>query len=198
MLPSFKVLLKTSFLLCIIMYTSHQLSYAQPVSTQFSLAKQAVTDSQYVKANEYFLSLANRDTILPDDYCFYFGISLYNSSRTTLAKAFFNKYLSIIDTEHPSYKETLHYLALLGDNEAQKEYHILSTPDSVKHVHAISDTVCEGYDQVICPICNGVGVIIENTNFGKVYQVCKYSDDQGMMTCEQYKAYLRGELKKED
>ena len=46
----------------------------------------------------------------------------------------------------------------------------------------------------LCPICKGSRVMITETNLGKIYRTCPFSDEKGFLSCDQYNDFLRGNL----
>lgn len=169
-------------------------------NTLYHQAIKQVEDSSYDEANKKFLKLANMGKVLPDEYCFYFGKSLFNSGHKSQSTAFLHKYLHLQGDSATYYNEAMSILASLSVNarktpQETKDSTISSENPHHQHQHDLrTKDPCENGDQVICPICKGTGVIITKSSFGNTYQSCPYSNEQGYMKCSQYKEYLKGNL----
>ena len=147
---------------------------------------------EYDRANGYFMQCLNLGTILPDELAFHFGKSLYKSNYPNQSEMFLEKYVQLKDSTAMYYAEALALLeALRAVPDIPKEENEI-TYSKTPHEH--EDDPCEGYDDVVCPICNGAGVIKKNGKFGPIFRTCKYCDDHGLMPCEDYIKYREGTL----
>lgn len=150
-----------------------------------------IEQKDYLLANSYFMQCLNSGTILPDDLAFHFGKSLYYTNYPLQSEQFLRKYLSLKDTTALFYRDAEAYLdslhlkvkAKIAEKEAAKE-------KAKENLNA----PCEGYEDVICPICDGAGVIKKNGKFGPIFKTCQYCDDHGLMSCDDYLKYREGTL----
>ena len=164
---------------------------------QLDSAIQLMDDSLYFKANELFLVVLDSNEVLPDELCFYFGKNLFLTGYKDQSRAFLYRYLALRDTSDQFYESAQEYLHLLGEDIIR--YHEAVAEEKIevenfeKEIRR-DDDPCHGEEVFICPVCSGTTVIVRKTNFGSTYQTCPYCTEEGIMDCETYEKYLRGEL----
>lgn len=197
--------MKTIFLLISITLATICLSQKEVDSLyrqKFVLAKDLMADSLFFKANEVFLDdLIVEDYILPNEVCFQFGKSLFYSGYKNKSKIFFYKYVELVDTSDQYFAPTVGFLKLLGEDISRylpEEVDPLSTSqgkgsDSTQVISKSQKGGCDG-QVFICPVCNGTTVLVRKGSFGNTYQTCPYCNEDGIMDCESYQLYLKGEL----
>lgn len=148
---------------------------------------------KYAVAEELFKKVLKGSKVIPTDLCFYFGKNSYNLEKYQQSVDWLNKYIEIKGTSGQYYEETLTLL-----DKANAEYLKIKSKERQEAQNILLsnnyEIDCGPSGKVICPVCQGEGVIIENGPFGKKYRECPYSDDHGYLTCEQYNQLLRGEL----
>lgn len=147
-------------------------------------------NEQYEKAGSTFGELMKPGIVLPDEICYYMGNTLYHTGRTRNSLRFLWKYLDLTDTLGVYYHETIALLESMGEGNPNEKVDDIEDEDFV----SVQDDPCQGKAHVVCPICNGTGVIIKQSKFGTVYKTCSYSNEHGVMDCERYIKYLDGEL----
>lgn len=175
--------------------------------TYLAQIERLMEDSTYYEANRRFLKMANRYSVLPDNFCFLFGKNLLYTGYRQKAFGFLKKYLALQGNDGKYSLEAKLILQLadvadyMTDAEIAMEIKKLHEPVEINKENKIptphKDTKvdhCNGKPNVICPICKGSGVLIKDAGFGKTYEECPYSDDHGMMKCEHYEEYLKGKL----
>lgn len=139
-----------------------------------------------------FYVLSNLKSV-PSDLTFYFGKNSYYLEKYKQSIDWLNKYIQLKGTSGQFYAETL---ALLKKSEEG----ILNAraKEAVKAEQVLStsyDIDCGPSGKVICPVCKGTTVIIKKGYINDQYQTCQYCDKHGNLTCEEYNALIRGELK---
>lgn len=169
-----------------------------PISDSFEKAKQLVESEAYDEANKSFLGLLHPDSLMPNELCFFFGKSLYHTGYVEQGEQLFTKYLNLTDTSGVHYDSTMAYMRLInGVDYGKKVVEVAnSNKGEVSHNHEFheGEEACQGNEFIVCPVCNGSGVIVSEGTFGNYYQACPYSDTHGRMPCHNYIEYLNGNL----
>lgn len=148
-------------------------------------------NNQYDKAIQTFTELMAPGIVLPHEICYFMGNSLYQSGRSRYSIRFLNKYIDLTDSTGVFYNESIDLLAQMGfENPIAPE----DPHDNDEPFISVQDDPCQGKAEILCPVCNGTGVVIKKSKYGSVYKTCLYSDEHGLMDCQRYKAYLDGEL----
>ncbi|MTI23222.1 hypothetical protein E1176_19495 [Fulvivirga sp. RKSG066] len=146
-----------------------------------------------LKAEEIFKTVLKQSKIVPTDLCFYFGKNSYQLDKYQQSIDWLNKYIEIKGTTGRFYEESISLLEL-----AKEQFLKVRNTDrkEAQTVFSLNYEVdCGPTGKVVCPVCQGEGVIISQGAFGRTYKHCPYSDEHGLLTCEQYNQLLRGELK---
>lgn len=153
-------------------------------------------DSAYTTANEKFLAAINTKSILPDEFCFHFGVNLYYSKHPDQSLTFLEKYIQLAGKAGTYYTKAIYYIHLLTPDESEIITDENTGDTTIKYTDPNMPEPCQAGDKITCPICNGTKVIVSKGAFGERYQNCEFSDEQGQMDCEHYKLYLQGTPKK--
>jgi len=147
----------------------------------------------YQSAERLFKEVIKRSKVIPTDLCFYFGKNSYQLGKYQQSIDWLNKYIEIKGTSGQHYAECSELL-----QKANKEYLKVRSKDRQSAEETILssnyEVDCGPSGKVICPVCQGQGVIIQQGPFGRTYKQCPYSDDHGFLTCEEYNQLLRGDL----
>lgn len=152
----------------------------------------AMEAGKYKKANDLFKEVLKQAKVVPTELTFYFGKNSYLLDKYKQSIDWLNKYIEIKGTSGRYYEEAT---ALLKNANAQYLDIRKSEQKEAETILTSSYEVdCGPADKVICPVCKGEGVIIEEGVFGKNYRSCPYCDERGMLSCEDYNKLLRGEL----
>jgi len=147
----------------------------------------------YSAAEKLFKQVLKQSKVVPTDLCFYFGKNSYYLNKFQQSRDWLNKYIEIKGTSGRFYQESTELL-----EKSNKEYLKVRAKDREKAEQTILSSSyevdCGPSGKVVCPVCQGQGVIIQQGPFGNTYKQCPYSDDHGFLTCEEYNQLLRGEL----
>lgn len=151
-------------------------------------------NSQYALADEKFrLVLANVKSV-PSDLTYYFGKNSFYLLKFKQSIDWLNKYIQLKGTGGQFYADALAVL-----QRAEAEYVKEKSSESRKAGELLSNNYeidCGPSNKVSCPVCKGEHVIVKRGAFGNEYKTCPYCDEHGMLTCKEYNALLRGDLKK--
>ncbi|UII20428.1 hypothetical protein [Fulvivirga ligni] len=149
-------------------------------------------NQQYEEANIKFKEVLSKARVVPSDLCFYFGKNSFFLERYRQSIDWLNKYIELKGTKGNFYEECSEYL-----EKAQQQFVGVKKEEQAEAQTILSsnyDIDCGPSGKVICPVCQGKGVIITKGHFGDTYKTCPYSDEHGYLTCEEYNKLLRGEL----
>ncbi len=148
---------------------------------------------EYEEADDLFRQVLKRAKVVPTDLTFYFGKNSFYLEKYKQSIDWLNKYIELKGTSGRHYQECIKLLETantaflaLREEERQAAQEILTSS---------YDIDCGPSGKVICPVCGGKGVIIQQGPFGSTYRTCPYSDEHGQLTCSEYNQLLRGELK---
>ncbi len=175
-------------------------SYAQLdslVMSNYQKAVELVETGHYHEANKAFLTVLNPNKTMPDEICYFFAVSLYQTNYVDQSEELLIKYLELTADEGNYFEEATTLLRLIRSNRTtivEDSAVIEEEIPNPKTATYNKETKCKPGDKVICPICKGSGVIVSEGSFGNYYRPCPYSDEQGLMSCENYNEYLRGNL----
>ncbi len=145
----------------------------------------------YESAQKEFLFVMGRMESLPSDMAYYFGRNSFHLSKYKQSINWLNKYIQLKGTQGRFYDMAIKYLQL-----AEEEYVKISQSQTAEIQRELQgdDYDCGGLQKMICPVCNGTGVIIVNGPFDRIYKTCPYSLGESYLSCEEYNQFMRGEL----
>ena len=148
----------------------------------------------YMEADRKFKKALRNLDVLPAEISFYFGKNSYFLDQYKQSINWLNKYIELKGTKGRYFEECVEYL-----NRAEMAYKLESDNNSDKVISELTKSNefdCKGHTHFKCPICLGEGVLLKPGKMNDVlYQTCPYCTGSGFITCDQYKLYLRGELK---
>jgi tetratricopeptide (TPR) repeat protein len=152
---------------------------------------------EYIEADRKFkMALRNLD-ILPADICFYFGKNSYFLDQYKQSINWLNKYIELKGTKGQFFEECVEFL-----DRAEMAYTLEAEKNSEKVMNELTrsnEFDCQGHTHFKCPICAGEGVLLKPGKMNDIlYQTCPYCNGEGFITCDQYKLYLRGELRPDE
>lgn len=152
---------------------------------------------EFARADFYFRQALETVKKVPADLCFYFGKNSYHLHKYKQTIDWLGKYLEIKGTSGRFSDQATEYLKLAeSDYLAQlEEASEVNSPEN--DIPAAQEEVfnCEEHPYVVCPVCNGSGVIVSSGKLGaSVYKTCPYSDESGRMRCEDFLLYQKGQL----
>ena len=149
---------------------------------------------EYIEADRKFKKALRNLEVLPAEIGFYFGKNSYFLDQYKQSINWLNKYIELKGTKGRYFEECVEYL-----NRAEMAYKMVSEENSTQVISELTKSNefdCKGHTHFKCPICLGEGVLLKPGKMNEVlYQTCPYCTGSGFITCEQYKLYLRGELK---
>lgn len=150
-------------------------------------------NGDYIKADEHFRLVLKNVKVLPTNISYYFGKNSFYLKKYKQSINWLNKYIELAGTSGRFFDD-----AILHLKKAEEKY-LLQRETEISHIldelSGENEIDCEENDKMICPVCKGEGVIIKEGNFGKTYITCPYSDNRGLLTCEEYNLLIKGELK---
>lgn len=148
----------------------------------------------YIEADRKFKMALRSLDILPADICFYFGKNSYFLDQYKQSINWLNKYIELKGTKGQFFEECVEFL-----DRAEMAYRLEAERNSEKAMNELTQSNefdCKGHTHFKCPICTGEGVLLKPGKMNDIlYQTCPYCNGEGFITCDQYKLYLRGELK---
>ena len=152
----------------------------------------------YENADKKFRYALSNLEVVPSKLVFYIGKNSFYLNQYKQSIDWLNKYIELKGTKGQYYVESVTIR-----KEAEQKYLLMSqknTPDSTlttskDSVQRVDDDDCTDNKKIICPVCKGKTVIIEEGRLGKSYKLCPYSDEHGHLTCNEYYLLLQGKLK---
>lgn len=184
------ILLVVSLLLSVSLFSQNLAETA--LNKKMDDAVELMNLGNYEAANKEFLYVLNNMTVLPSNLAFYFGKNSYYLGKYKQSINWLNKYLQLKGTAGRFYEEAA---SLLEQSEDAYLEQIQNNEQQLKDELSSGDFDCGGLEKMICPVCRGEGVIIKKGAFDFLYQTCPYSAGEAYLTCEEYNAFMRGELK---
>ncbi len=151
----------------------------------------AMREGKYEKADLLLREAMGMLDRLPSDLAYYFGRNSYHLKKYKQSINWLSKYIELKGTAGKYSEEASGYLEKAKKGFQSQRQEIVSTAESQLTTNGYYD--CP-HDIVICPVCQGSGVLITPGKFGAIYQTCPISGLSGKLTCDQYNAYLRGEM----
>jgi len=159
--------------------------------TKMDNGKDAMLDGDYQKANRLFReALASIDK-LPSELSYYFGRNSFHLKKYKQSIDWLNKYIELKGTNGQYSDDAIKYLELA--NTAYITVREKEIDDTKTQLNSDGRIDCPN-DKVICPVCRGSGVVITRGTFEAKYRTCPYSGIEGILTCDEYNLYLKGEL----
>ncbi len=187
--------------LLILSATFSQVSAQINVEAQYELIMEEGVDlmdaGDYEAADKKFKQVLRSMDVLPADISFYFGKNSYFLDQYKQSINWLNKYLELKGTQGRFFEECVNYL-----KRAELGYKLETEENSKQVFNEFSQTNefdCKGKTHFKCPLCIGEGVLIKPGKMNNtLYQTCPFCNGNGILTCEEYKKYLKGELKSDD
>lgn len=173
--------------------------YSQSDSDQFLQVEieegvKLMDAGKYIEADRKFKRALRNLEVLPAEISFYFGKNSYFLDQYKQSINWLNKYIELKGTKGRYFEECVEYL-----NRAEMAYKMESDKNSdqvISELAKSNEFDCKGHSHFKCPVCLGEGVLLKPGKMNDVlYQTCPYCTGSGFITCDQYKLYLRGELK---
>jgi hypothetical protein len=153
-------------------------------------------NAQYQLADQKFRLVLDNLKSVPSDLTYYFGKNSFYLLKFKQSIDWLNKYIQLKGTGGQHYADALAIL-----QRAETEFVKEKSTESKKAGELLSNNYeidCGPSNKVSCPVCKGDHVIIKRGAFSNEYKTCPYCDEHGMLTCPEYNALLRGDLKKKN
>jgi tetratricopeptide (TPR) repeat protein len=171
------------------------------VESQYKLIMDEGVDlmeaGDYEAADKKFKQVLRNLDVLPADITFYFGKNSYFLDQYKQSINWLNKYLELKGTQGRFFDECVNYL-----KRSELAYTLETENNSQQVLNEFSQTNefdCKGKTHFQCPLCSGEGVLIKPGKMNNtIYQTCPFCNGNGFLSCEEYKKYLKGELKTEE
>ena len=145
---------------------------------------------QYEAADKEFLFVLQNMPSLPPKVAYFFGRNSYHLGQYKQSINWLNKYLQLQGTAAAYYEQAVSFL-----ERAEDEYmKIQRSSNQVVDLTKPSFYDCGGLSKMICPVCNGNGVVIKKNPFGNVYETCPYCLGEAYLSCEDYNLFMMGML----
>ncbi len=153
-------------------------------------------NGNYTEADRKFKLVLRSMEVLPSDISYHFGKNSYFLDQYKQSINWLNKYIELKGTRGRFFDDAVDYL-----KRAELAYKLESDKNAALVREELSRTNefdCKGKTHFQCPLCQGEGVLIKPGKMNNIlYQTCPFCAGNGYLTCEQYKKYLKGELKSE-
>ncbi len=149
----------------------------------------------YTQADLIFRKVLGLKVIIPDDFCYYYGKTLYNLRNYKLSQSFLKKYQELTNYNGEFSQSANESLIILAKKIAAidkcadcdengflvslQECHICEGDGKTTAVC----TRCRGRGEEICPTCMGEGVEVFRTSFGRRYVACTTCNESGHIEC---------------
>lgn len=152
---------------------------------------------KFALADDIFREVLKNVEVVPADLCFYFGKNSYHLDKYKQSVDWLNKYIELKGTSGRFFDQAVEYIQLA---EADMQESVRNTPpparaEGSKTEKSRANLDCTQVPFVVCPLCRGEGVIIQNGVLGSsVYKPCTHCNETGRMNCEDYKLYLKGKF----
>lgn len=159
--------------------------------TKMDNGNDAMLDGDYLKADKLFKEALTSINKIPSELTYYFGRNSYHLKKYKQSINWLNKYIELKGTSGQYSSDAIKYLEL-----ANKAYLIIRNKeiDNTKTQFNKDGRIDCLNDKVLCPACNGSGVVITPGAFNEKYQTCPYSGIEGILTCDEYNMFLKGQL----
>ena len=175
----------------IIFLIVQNVSFAQSNDFLLKRSQQLIIDENYSEADSILKEIINTIDTIPSELTFLFGKNSFHLNKFKQSINWLNKYIELKGMQGIFSEEAIKYLELSNTKNivAKKK----DTKNVIIELFSYRYIECPNKFK-LCPICKGSSVMITETNIGKIYKTCPFSDDKGFLTCDQYNDFLRGKL----
>ncbi|WP_462248339.1 hypothetical protein [Ekhidna sp.] len=183
-------------LLFIILFISAFLSQGQIVREN-ELIKKIETGAELMALGKYdsaqvlFQYVLQNMEKLPSDVAYFFGRNSYHVGKYKQSINWLNKYIQLKGTKGKYYEPAIQFLQFAEDEYLRIQR--ARTEQFSKDIES-AEYDCGGLEKMLCPVCHGSGVVVQQGIFDEVYKTCPYSLGEGYLTCEEYNQFMRGNL----
>ncbi len=175
----------------IIFLIVQNVSFAQSNDFLLKRSQQLIINENYLEADSILKEIINTIDTIPSELTFLFGKNSFHLNKFKQSINWLNKYIELKGMQGVFSEEAIKYLELSNTKNivAKKK----DTKNVIIELFSYRYIECPNKFK-LCPICKGSSVMITETNIGKIYKTCPFSDDKGFLTCDQYNDFLRGKL----
>jgi len=182
--------LKKALILSIILIVQNS-GFAQSNDFLLNKSQQLIINENYLEADSILKEVINNVDSISSELTFLFGKNSFHLNKFKQSINWLNKYIELKGLLGIYSEEAIKYLELANTKN------IIDRREDTKNV--IIELFSYRYIECpnkfkLCPICKGSSVMITETNIGKIYKTCPFSDDKGFLTCDEYNDFLRGKL----
>ncbi len=182
--------MKKALILSIILIVQNS-GFAQSNDFLLNKSQQLIINENYLEADSILKEVINNVDSISSELTFLFGKNSFHLNKFKQSINWLNKYIELKGLLGIYSEETIKYLELANTKN------IIDRREDTKNV--IIELFSYRYIECpnkfkLCPICKGSSVMITETNIGKIYKTCPFSDDKGFLTCDEYNDFLRGKL----
>lgn len=162
------------------------------INRRMDVGFEMMMGGSYDSADVEFNYVLKKLSPLPSKMAYFYGRNSYHVGEYKRAINWLNKYVQLTGARGIHYEESVKYLGL-----AEEAY----IGERNANVQAVSDELagvefdCGGLEKMMCPVCDGSGVIIEAGTFEPIYKTCPYSLGEGFLSCSDYNLFMKGQLK---
>ena len=184
----------TSVLIIFFLFAASAYAQGPAESRYYTMMDQGADlmyEGKHEEADAMFLVVLKNLKSLPSQLAFYFGRNSFYLDKNKQAINWLNKYIELKGPRGQYFDEAIQLLEVanskfVGQRESETE-------DVLAELTRENLIECPT-GRMLCPVCNGTGVLIKRGTFDNVYQTCPYSGGDGVLTCEEYNKFIRGEL----
>lgn len=188
----------TGLILCICIAQNVN-GQAQDTTLVDRLMNEGVRELQtgnYYDADLIFRKILGLNTIIPDEFTYYYGETLLALKKYKLSESFFEKYIKLTDSSGEFMDQTEASLIIVKAKLAEIEDCDDCDDDgfvvTLEDCHICSGDGklsgpcgrCDGRGEEICPTCLGEGIEVLRTSFGRRYVPCSTCQEKGYITCQ--------------
>ncbi len=186
--------------LLIFLLTSSSSVYAQrPTDTEYlsmmDRAAEIMYSGEHRRADSIFHVVLRNLKVLPAELAFYFGRNSFYLEKNKQAINWLNKYIELKGTKGQYFDESIQLLEVANSRFATERQEDVA--EVLAELNRDTRIECPT-GRMLCPVCNGSGVLIKEGKFEPIYQTCPFSGGDGFLTCDEYNLFLRGELAPEE
>ena len=151
---------------------------------------------KFALADDIFREVLKEVEVVPADLCFFFGKNSYHLDKFKQSIDWLNKYIELKGTSGRFFDQAVEYIQLAEADMKASPDEVASSNSTEKLPDRGRSTIdCASIPFVVCPVCQGEGVIIQSGALGStIYKPCLHCKESGKMSCEDYKLYLRGKF----
>lgn len=184
-----------SFLISFIIIAAFSAQAQRPTDGEYlgmmDKAAEMMYSGDHKKADSVFHIVLKNLKVLPAELAFYFGRNSFYMEKNKQAINWLNKYIELKGTKGQYFDESIQLLEVANSKFATQR--IEDVAEVVAELSRDTRIECPT-GRMLCPVCNGSGVLIKEGKFEPIYQTCPFSGGDGFLTCDEYNLFLRGEL----